>query len=164
MKNKKKFIIAACGCIVVAACAFAVWRMNSNVDAYDDNAVMGIMPGIDESQRLDDLQRQLDESMISFSINSNAVFKQGDGEGNLMIENPEHNAKIMMVELYKNDNDELIYQSGKIKPGYYIENVKLDKPLSQGVYDCTAYFKAYSINDDKFIGQVGANVTLTVQN
>lgn len=164
MNNKKKAIIAICGCVAVAACAIAVWRMNSDDGIYDDNAVMGIMPGIDEAQRLADLQRQLDESMISFSINSNAVFKQGDGEGNLMIENPEHNAKVMMVELYKNDDNELIYKSGMIKPGYYIENVKLDKPLSQGVYDCTAYFKAYSLDDDKFIGQVGANVTLTVQN
>ncbi len=62
------------------------------------------------------------------------------------------------------DTDEEIYASKYIKPGSYIEKVKLDKVLEKGTYDATAYFSAYDEETTEFIGQTGAQITLTVEN
>ena len=128
----------------------------------DDNATMGVLPGIDITERQAQLQEQLDESMIAFSINSSPVFADGGAEGNLMLENPEHNAKLLVAEIYLDDTQELIYQSKAIPAGAYIENAMLDKVLEPGEYQATAYFKAYREDDRSFIGQAGAAIKITV--
>ena len=127
-----------------------------------DNATMGILPGVDLEQRQAELQQLLDESMISFSINTSPVFETGGAEGNLMLENPANNAKLLVVEIYIDDTQELIYQSKALPAGSYIENTKLDKLLEPGSYDATAYFKAYREADHSYIGQVGADLTLSI--
>ena len=40
--------------------------------------------------------------------------------------------------------------------------VGLDKLLEPGSYEATAYFKAYREADHSYIGQVGADLTLSV--
>ena len=108
------------------------------------------------------LQEQLDEGMIAFSINGSPVFANGGAEGNLMLENPGNNAKLLVVEIYIDDTQELVYQSKAIPVGSYIENVRLDKVLEAGEYQATAYFKAYREEDQSFIGQAGAAIKITV--
>ena len=123
---------------------------------------MRLLPGIDITERQAQLQEQLDESMIAFSINTSPVFATGGSEGNLMLENPEHNAKLLVAEIYLDDTQELIYQSKAIPAGAYIENAMLDKVLEPGEYQATAYFKAYREDDHSFIGQAGAAIKITV--
>ncbi len=123
---------------------------------------MGVLPGVDLAQRQAELQQQLDESMISFSINTSPVFETGGAEGNLMLENPASNAKLLVVEIYMDDTQELIYQSKALPAGSYIESTRLDKLLEPGSYEATAYFKAYREADHSYIGQVGADLTLSV--
>ncbi|USF25767.1 hypothetical protein N510_000679 [Firmicutes bacterium ASF500] len=130
--------------------------------ALDDNATMGVLPGVDIAQRQAQLQEQLDEGMVAFSINSTPVFASGGSEGNLMLENPANNAKLLVVEIYIDDTQELVYQSKAIPVGAYIENVRLDKVLEPGEYSATAYFKAYREGDHSFIGQAGAAIKITV--
>lgn len=86
--------------------------------ALDDNATMGVLPGIDMEQRQAKLQQQLDEGMIAFSINTNPVFATGGSEGNLMLENPANNAKLLMAEIYIDSTQEMIYQR-KLFPWQY---------------------------------------------
>jgi len=42
--------------------------------------------------------------------------------------------------------------------------VALDKVLEKGTYNATAYFLAYDETDGEYIGQTGAQITITVQN
>ena len=102
--------------------------------------------------------------MIAFSINTSPVFLNGTSEGNLLIENPGNNAKLIKVSLVINKTNEEVYASKYLKPGTYIENVKLDKVLKKGTYDATAYFSAYDEETTEYIGKTGAQITLTVQN
>ena len=111
---------------------------------FDDNATAGIMPGVDVDERRKELQNLLDRSMIAFSINTSPVFLNGTSEGTLL--------------------NEEVYASKYLKPGTYIENVKLDKVLKKGTYDATAYFSAYDEETTEYIGKTGAQITLTVQN
>lgn len=164
-KQSKKPLVIVCLCLLaVVAGGAAFWLTREDTDplALDDNATMGVLPGIDITERQAQLQEQLDESMIAFSINTSPVFATGGSEGNLMLENPEHNAKLLVAEIYLDDTQELVYQSKAIPAGAYIENAMLDKVLEPGEYQATAYFKAYREDDRSFIGQAGAAIKITV--
>ena len=165
-KRKKQILIAALVVLLLAVAGVVYLLLGQDTDGsgleLDDNATMGILPGIDIAQRQDELQQLLDESMIAFSINTSPVFATGSSEGNLMLENPANNAKLLMVEIYRDDTEELIYQSKALPVGSYIENVRLDKVLEPGEYAATAYFKAYHEEDGSYIGQAGAAILITV--
>lgn len=164
-KQKKQRLAIAIVCLLLAAGGGVLWMLSRDGGsslALDDNATMGVLPGIDMAERQAQLQEQLDESMIAFSINTSPVFATGGSEGNLMLENPEHNAKLLVAEIYLDDTQELIYQSKAIPAGAYIENAMLDKVLEPGEYQATAYFKAYREDDRSFIGQAGAAIKITV--
>ena len=165
-KRKKQILIAALVVLLLAVAGVAYLLLGQDTDGsgleLDDNATMGILPGIDIAQRQDELQQLLDESMIAFSINTSPVFATGSSEGNLMLENPANNAKLLMVEIYRDDTEELIYLSKALPVGSYIENVRLDKVLEPGEYAATAYFKAYHEEDGSYIGQAGAAILITV--
>ena len=163
-KQKKQRLAIAIVCLLLAGGGI-LWMLSKDGGsslALDDNATMGVLPGIDMAERQAQLQEQLDEGMIAFSINSSPVFADGGAEGNLMLENPEHNAKLLVAEIYLDDTQELIYQSKAIPAGAYIENAMLDKVLEPGEYQATAYFKAYREDDRSFIGQAGAAIKITV--
>ncbi len=167
-KGKKRALIIA-GILLlliltIAVCYFLFTGKDDEDLLYDDNATAGLMPGVDVDERRKELQNLLDRSMIAFSINTSPVFLNGTSEGNLLIENPGNNAKLLRVSILINETDEEIYASRYLKPGTYIENVKLDKVLEKGTYDATAYFLAYEEDSGEYIGQTGAQITITVQN
>lgn len=163
-KRKRRLPAAICAaCLLVAAVGvFLALRDPGDSLELDENATIGLLPGIDVAQRQAELQQLLDESMIAFSINTNPVFERGGSEGNLMLENPVNNAKLIVVELYLDETEELIYQTKALPAGSYIENARLDKLLEPGDYPATAYFKGYREDDHSYIGQVGAALTIHV--
>ncbi|MEH2941403.1 hypothetical protein VSQ32_00670 [Lachnospiraceae bacterium KK002] len=167
-KGKKRALIIAAILLLliltIVVCYFLFTKEDDNDLLYDDNATAGILPGVDVDERRKELQNLLDRSMIAFSINTSPVFLNGTSEGNLLIENPGNNAKLLRVSILIDDTNEEIYASRYLKPGTYIENVKLDKVLEKGTYNATAYFLAYEEDSGEYIGQTGAQITITVQN
>lgn len=164
-KSRKRAVVLAiiiCILLILGLIAFFVLRGEDNSLELDDNATIGIMPGIDIAQRQAELQEQLDEAMIAFSINTNPVFESGSSEGSLMLENPANNAKLIVVEIYIDDTEELVYKSKAIPAGSYIESARLDKVLEPGEYAATAYFNAYREDDQSYIGRSGAAIKITV--
>lgn len=167
-KSKKRALIVAgialLLAVTISVCYF-IFTKNSKTDlVYDDNATTGIMPGTDIDKRKEELQEMLDRSMIAFSINTSPVFINGTSEGNLLIENPGNNAKLLKISIQINDTEEEVYTSNYLKPGTYIESAKLDKVLEKGTYDATAYFSAYEEETGEYIGKTGAQIAITVQN
>lgn len=169
MSKRKKQLLVIAGIILllvltVLICYFLFTKKDNRNLEYDDNATTGILPGVDIDQRRKELQNMLDKSMIAFSINTSPVFLNGTSKGNLLIENPGNNAKLLQVSITIDDTEEEIYASKYLKPGTYIESVKLDKVLEKGTYNATAYFSAYDETNGEYIGQTGAQITITVQN
>ena len=79
-KKKKKILIILCGfcmlsAIVVLSCLLFLKKEDKTKLVFEDNATMGIMPGVDLEQRRKELQEQLDRSMIAFSVNTSPVFQ-----------------------------------------------------------------------------------------
>ena len=167
--KKKRMVLIALACLLLLAVGGGIFLMTREEDAamddslqLDDNATMGVLPGIDMKERQAQLQEQLDEGMIAFSINTSPVFATGGAEGELMLGNPANKAKLLVVEIYIDATQEMVYQSKAIPTGAYIENARLDKVLEPGEYPATAYFKAYREEDHSFIGQAGAAIKITV--
>ena len=167
-KTKKRTLIALGILLLLAATVgicYLLFTKNENDSLmYDTNASVGIMPGVDIEARKAELQNIVDRSMIAFSINTSPVFLNGTSKGNLLIENPGNNAKLLRVSIFLTETNEEIYSSKYLKPGTYIESAGLDKVLEKGTYNATAYFSAYDEETTEFIGQVGAQITITVQN
>ncbi len=169
MSKAKKRVLTTTGIVLlitltVLICYFIFSKKDSPNLLYDDNATVGVLPGIDIDERRKQLQEALDRSMIAFSINTSPVFLNGTSKGNLLIENPGNNAKLLKVSIKIDGTEEEVYASNFLKPGTYIESVALDKVLEKGTYDATAYFLAYDEANGEYIGQTGAQITITVQN
>ena len=131
---------------------------------YDDNAMTGILPGVDIDERRKELQEIVDRNMIAFSVNPSPVLLNGTSKGNLLIENPGNNEKLLKASITIDKTEEEVYASKYLKPGTYIENAKLDKVLKKGRYNATVHISAYDEETAEYIGQTGAQIVLTVQN
>ena len=73
----KKRLLPVCAICVLLVAAVLLFTSRKPDDSLElaDNATMGILPGVDLEQRQAELQQLLDESMISFSINTSPVFE-----------------------------------------------------------------------------------------
>lgn len=114
------------------------------------------------SERQKELNNAVEEGMLAFSINATPFMKNGSGTANLLVENPPGNTKRFTITIQRDDTGETVYKSGYLDPEQYIDDVPLDVVLPRGEYPCTAYFDAYRISDDAYIGRAGAQITLYV--
>lgn len=172
MVKQKKFItvlILLVGAVVVfAGIFFGLVQEGAQPIAtateleLEKNVTLGILPGVDLDERQKQLQAQLDDSQIAFSVNTNPVFDTGKSQGNLLLENPANNAKLLTAEIVLDETGEVVYQSKALIPGSYLEKVGLDKNLPKGSYPATVYLKAYREDTQALIGQTGAAITLAV--
>ena len=116
----------------------------------------------DPEKRQEELNQVVEEGMLAFSINATPFMNNGASTANLLIENPPGNGKRFTITIQRNDTEEVIYQSGYLDPEQYIDDVPLDVVLPKGEYPCTAYFDAYRIEDNVYIGRAGAEIKLYV--
>ena len=108
------------------------------------------------------LNTLVDEGMFNIAINQHPVFADGTSEGTIGIENVPGNRYLMQVSVTRDDTGDVIYESGLIDPGYYIEKAALLTDLDAGDYKCTAIFTAYDRETEKEVGTAGANITVSV--
>lgn len=129
----------------------------------DPNAKKGGMGGLSKEEIQAELNKQVEEGMINISMNTNPVFKDGDSEGNLLLVNEDINRYAQVVEIYRDDTNDLVYRSGSIPVGSRVETAKLSKSLDKGEYPCTAIFMSVNPETNTVLGKAGAKIVLTVQ-
>ncbi len=129
---------------------------------YDDGAVEGGWNEVDTDKIIASLNEKVEEGMINISMNTTPIFANGTSAGNLMIVNESVNRYPQVVEILRNDTEEIIYKSGAIPVGSKIETAKLDVDLDAGDYDCTAMF--YNVDPDtgNYLGCAGAIISIKV--
>ena len=144
---------------------------NTNVDpsdttgpgiVYDDGAVEGGWDEADTDKIVENLNEKVEEGMINISMNTSPNFANGTSAGNLMIVNESINRYPQVVEITRNDTNEVVYKSGAIPVGSKIETAKLSVDLDAGTYECTAMF--YNVDPDtgNYLGCAGAIINITV--
>ena len=112
-----------------------------------------------------ELNRVVEEGMFNIAINTYLIFPDGNGEGLANIENIAANRYNMTVQITLDSTGETVYQSKGIRPGQYIQYIRLSEDLPAGVYNATAVFTAHMPDDEHSIaGQAGAKLVLEVEN
>lgn len=154
-------VLAGAGYLVSAHSRTVVIQNQPVTLAAEANVKTGTLE-TDPAKRQEELNQVVDEGMLAFSINATPFMENGASTANLLVENPPGNGKRFTITIRRNDTGEEIYKSGYLDPEQYIDDVPLDVELEKGEYPCTAYFDAYQISDNAYIGRAGARITLYV--
>lgn len=134
----------------------------SNDGTYFDTTVSDAVSDTETESKVNDLNKQVEDGMITMSMNSNPAFENGSAKGNLLIENDKSNKHPQVIQIYRDDTKELIYTSSMIPVGKYINEDALDVKLPKGEYKCTAYFNAVDEKTGEKLGTSGANITIHI--
>lgn len=123
-----------------------------------------IVQGEIELMNQEVIQRKVNETVEKgmFQVFMNTKIKvDNQNEMNVKIQNSQNNNYDCYVIITM--NEQTIYKSGVISPGYKLEYDTLPINLDAGTHDCVAYFCV--LNDEgNEINRVGLNITLTKEN
>lgn len=167
-KNKKLQILIVLLLIALIGLGAGIYFQMTKVDelsrlARDELALGGMLPGKSDQEITDLLNAKVEEGMVDIGIAATPVFEQNGKKGRLGIENIAANHYSFQVELKLDETGEVIYQSGLIDPGYYIEYVELDRTLQAGDYPATAVISTYSLDEtEDRISEVNVKIMLYV--
>ena len=163
-KNKVKIIIVTLLVIAVASSGvYFVYNKNKSKSTNAENgaAVSGYVladgaePGLSEEEIKALLQKQVDDSTISFSISSDPVFK--GKKAFIVMANPRYNAYDIDY-IITVDGKEII-RTAKIAPNQYIEEVELKEALPKGTHTGEALVTGYNRETGEEVGEI----TITAQ-
>lgn len=167
-KNKVKIIIVVLLVIVVASAGvYFVYNKSKSKSASSENgaAVSGYIladgaePGLSEEEIKALLQKQVDDSTISFSISSDPVFK--GKKAFIVMANPRYNAYDIDYVITV-DGKEII-RTAKIAPNQYIEEVELKEALPKGTHTGEALVTGYNRETGEEVGKTIVEITITSQ-
>lgn len=137
---------------------------SSSQSTYFDTTVDESVTDEKTESAVSDLNKQVEDGMITMSMNAEPSFENGSAKGNLLIENDKSNKHPQVIQIYRNDTKELIYTSSMLPVGQFINEDTLDVKLSKGDYKCTAYFNAVDEKTGEKLGTSGANITIHILN
>lgn len=167
-KNKVKFIIVVLLVIVIVSVGvYFVYNKNKSksTNAENGSAVSGYVladgaePGLSEEEIKALLQKQVDDSTISFSISSDPVFK--GKKAFIVMANPRYNA--YDIDYVVTVNGKEIIRTAKIAPNQYIEEVELKEALPKGTHTGEALVTGYNRETGEEVGKTIVEVTITSQ-
>lgn len=135
--------------IGIGAAIFIQFNRDSKKDrlARDEMALGGMLPGKTPQEISDILNAKVEEGMVDITISAGPIFEENGKKGRIGIENIEANRYSFKVTLRLDETGEVLYESGLIDPGYYVEFIELNKTLPAGNHDATATFEAYSLDE-----------------
>lgn len=167
-KSSKKIIIIVLVLIVIILSGSYYFYMNKNKNTISDengSAISGYIlsegaePGLSEEEIRALLQKQVDESSISFSISSDPVFK--GKKAFIVMANPRYNAYDIDYVITV-DGKEII-RTAKIAPNQYIEEVELKEALPKGTYTGEALVTGYNKETGEEVGKTIVELNITSQ-
>ena len=155
-KNNIKGIVAFLLLALVSAGVYYMYNKESKDKTSENGSIVsgyiledGAEPGLSEEEIRELLQRQVDESTISFSISSDPVFK--GKKAFIVMANPRYNAYDIDYVITV-DGKEII-RTAKIAPNQYIEEVELKEALPKGSYAGEALVTGYNKETGEKVGE-----------
>ena len=163
-REKQKWLFVLLAVLLIAAAALAIWKYGNRNQGYefDQTAINGILAGNDDD-RLAILNEVVDKGMFNVKMNTTLVFLNGRSEGEVKIQNIPANHYYCMVSIFLDDGT-TVYESKGLKPGQYIEGIKLSQDLAKGNYGGTAYFTVTDPETLRAIATLSADVSINVLN
>ena len=163
--NKPKIIVMILVFFVLATGIYVIFNKKNKTENVEGASVSGYIledgaePGLTDDEIRELLQRQVDESTISFSISSDPIFK--GKKAFLVMANPRYNAYDIDYVITV-DGKELI-RTAKIAPNQYIEEVELKEALPKGSYIGEALITGYNKETGEEVGKTIVEINITSQ-
>lgn len=163
--NKRKIILISLFLVLVCGMFFVFKKSvvkNKDIGGASVSGYIledGAEPGLTEDEIRELLQRQVDDSTISFSISSDPVFK--GKKAFMVMANPRYNAYDIDYVITV-DGKELI-RTAKIAPNQYIEEVELKEALPKGNYIGEALITGYNKETGEEVGKTIVELNITSQ-
>ncbi len=165
-KHNIKGIIIILFLVIVSSVVYYLYK-NKSKDTTSENGALvsgyilseGAEPGLSEDEIRALLQKQVDESSISFSISSDPVFK--GKKAFIVMANPRYNAYDIDYVITV-DGKEII-RTAKIAPNQYIEEVELKEALPKGTYTGEALVTGYNKETGEKVGETIVELNITSQ-
>lgn len=170
-KGKKKALLLILLLLIIAGAGGGYWWYTHNqvMDAttkywFDRLAQDGSLQGKTPAEVQGILNSVVEEGMFNVSMNAKAIFNDAKSEGSIGLENIPENRYYCRVVIRRDDTNEVLYESQGIKPGQYIDKIKLKQNLPAGNYACTAQVIATDPESLDDIGQVQVKIQVNVLN
>ena len=165
-KNNIKIVVIFLLLTLVSAGVYYVYNKKSKDKISENGSIVsgyileeGAEPGLSDEEIRALLQKQVDESTISFSISSDPVFK--GKKAFIVMANPRYNAYDIDYVITV-DGKEII-RTAKIAPNQYIEEVELKEALPKGTYTGEALITGYNKETGEKVGETIVEVSITSQ-
>lgn len=133
-RNKKKGMLVIV-CVMLVLTLAMVSRSCAPelaVSQYEEH--VNQITEIDYSKQQEALNAVVEEGKMNVNYKSKAVF-QGTVSEQFNIKNIKNNHHPIVFELL-DENENCIYASKKIEPGYELNKIELQKELSKGIHEC----------------------------
>ncbi|MDR7813262.1 MAG: hypothetical protein RIN62_15495 [Lacrimispora sp.] len=170
-KGNKKALLLILLLLIIAGAGGGYWWYTQNqvMDAttkywFDRLAQDGSLQGKTPTEVQGILNSVVEEGMFNVSMNAKAIFNDAKSEGSIGLENIPENRYYCRVVIRRDDTNEVLYESQGIKPGQYIDKIKLKQNLPAGNYACTAQVIATDPESLDDIGQVQVKIQVNVLN
>ena len=166
-KSSKKIIIVLLLIVIILSGSYYFY-INKNKNTISDengSAISGYIlsegaePGLSEEEIRALLQKQVDESSISFSISSDPIFK--GKKAFIVMANPRYNA--YDIDYVITIDGKEIIRTAKIAPNQYIEEVELKEALPKGSYIGEALITGYNKETGEEVGKTIVELNITSQ-
>ena len=166
-KSSKKIIIVLLLIVIILSGSYYFY-INKNKNTISDengSAISGYIlsegaePGLSEEEIRALLQKQVDESSISFSISSDPRFK--GKKAFIVMANPRYNA--YDIDYVITIDGKEIIRTAKIAPNQYIEEVELKEALPKGTYTGEALVTGYNKETGEEVGKTIVELNITSQ-
>ncbi len=105
----------------------------------------------------------ISENMKYINLEKKLIFENGKSWGYAGIANGRESQLGCTLKLIQDETGEIIYQSKLLDPGYYIENIRLDKELQKGYYSCTVVWDFYEQETDLQIGSMALKTVVIIK-
>ena len=165
IKKHNKLILIIGLIFLIVGLYFVVIKKNNTTQNIGGANVSGYIvedgaePGLTEDEIRELLQKQVDESSISFSISSDPIFK--GKKAFIVMANPRYNAYDIDYVITV-DGKEII-RTAKIAPNQYIEEVELKEALPKGSYIGEALITGYNKETGEEVGKTIVELNITSQ-
>lgn len=166
-KNNIKIMLVVVLLVSLSIGGYYIYNKNKskNIELENGSSVSGYIveegaePGLSDEEIRALLQRQVDESTISFSVSSDPIFK--GKKAFIVMANPRYNAYDIDYVITV-DGKEII-RTAKIAPNQYIEEVELKEALPKGSYTGEALVTGYNRETGEKVGETLVEINITSQ-
>ena len=165
-KNKIKVVVIFLLLVIASAGVYYIYNKNNQNKISENGSTVsgyvleeGAEPGLSDEEIRALLQRQVDESTISFSISSDPIVK--GKKAFIVMANPRYNAYDIDYVITV-DGKEII-RTAKIAPNQYIEEVELKEGLPKGTYNADALITGYKRENGEKVGETMVEITINAQ-